>query len=459
MTARVLVVDNILPNVKLLEAKLTGEYFDVLTATSGLEALDILHREQPDIILLDVMMPDMNGFEVCKRIKQDPDTMHIPVVMVTALDQQSDRIAGLQAGADDFLTKPVKDIALFARVKSLVRLKVTMDEIRNRESTEMSMGADEDEVVEVEIDPADSNVLLVEEKEGAAERISLHLGETAQVIHTTGGDLVAERAREKNYDLVVISLTMKDTDGLRIVSRLRSFEETRQVPILVMVDEDDTQILVRSLEMGVNDYLINPPEKFELMARVRTQLKRKKFADKLRKNRHLSMKLATTDAVTGLFNRHYMTTHLDTLIMAARENAKDLSVAMLDIDFFKKVNDNYGHAAGDEVLEEFGRRIEQNIRGVDLAARYGGEEFVVIMPDTSSVDAGHITERLRKIIQEEPFTILGFEDPIKITVSIGFVALNGDQVNSKILELADEALYKAKDSGRNKVVLAEVSEV
>ncbi len=144
MTARVLVVDDILPNAKLLEKKLIAEYFDVLCATSGPEALEIIQREQPDIVLLDVMMPGMDGFEVCRRIKENPKTEHIPVVMVTALDKMSDRMAGLEAGADDFLSKPVKDRALYARVRSLVRLKVTMDEYRNRVATEMSLGSEEE---------------------------------------------------------------------------------------------------------------------------------------------------------------------------------------------------------------------------------------------------------------------------------------------------------------------------
>ncbi|MEQ1865320.1 MAG: response regulator, partial [Micropepsaceae bacterium] len=117
MTARVLVVDDIPANVKLLEAKLGAEYFDVVTAGSGLDALAALEKDKPDIILLDVMMPGMDGFEVCRRVKGNPTTAHIPVVMVTALDQVSDRVQGLEAGADDFLTKPVNDVALFARVR------------------------------------------------------------------------------------------------------------------------------------------------------------------------------------------------------------------------------------------------------------------------------------------------------------------------------------------------------
>jgi two-component system cell cycle response regulator len=140
MTARILVVDDVPANVKLLEARLSAEYFDVLTALSGAEALAICERAQCDIVLLDVMMPDMDGFEVCRRLKSNPATHHIPVVTVTALDQASDRVRGLEAGADDFLTKPVSDIALVARVRSLVRLKMMTDELRMRALTSREIG-------------------------------------------------------------------------------------------------------------------------------------------------------------------------------------------------------------------------------------------------------------------------------------------------------------------------------
>ena len=454
MTARVLVVDDILPNVKLLEAKLTSEYFDVLCATSGVEALEILKREHPDIVLLDVMMPGMNGFEVCTRIKEDRATMHIPVVMVTALDQPSDRVAGLEAGADDFLTKPVKDVALFARVRSLVRLKVMMDEFRNREATDVSLG-NLNEAEDIAFDPADTHILLIDDQPRGAERMMGHLEGLAQVTHSLGDENEAERAREKNYDLVIVSLNMQSVDGLRICSKLRSYDETRHVPILVLVEEDDTRLLVRALEMGVNDYLITPSDKLEMMARVRTQLKRKRFADRLRENLHLSMRLATTDAVTGLYNRHYMASHLDTLVKGLADTSKKLSVALLDIDHFKQVNDTYGHKAGDDVLHDFADRVARNVRGVDLAARYGGEEFVVIMPETGTDQAEIIAERLREAIAEEPFTISGSDDKLEITVSIGLACCDATtKSSSEILEKADQALYRAKDQGRNQVSVA-----
>ncbi len=456
MTARVLVVDDVLPNVKLLEAKLSSEYFDVLTATSGPAALEIVQREHPDIVLLDVMMPGMNGYEVCRRIKNDPGTSHIPVVMVTALDQRSDRIAGLEAGADDFLTKPVDDTALFARVRSLVRLKVMVDELRNRESTSQAFGLQSENREEERFDPSNTSILIVEDQPKAAARIARALEGMATIHLSTGGEDVADRAREKNFDLIIISLAMRETDGLWVCSRLRSFDETRRVPILVIVDDDEhgRRQLVRAFDMGVNDYLIRPVDKLELVARVRTNLKRKRYADRLWENFHLSMQLATTDAVTGLYNRHYMASHLETQIRAARAKGKPLSLVMLDLDHFKQINDRYGHAAGDEVLREFAARITRNIRGVDLAARYGGEEFVIIMPETAPDEARRIAERLREIVASRPFELSsGVEIPV--TASLGLASLtDGIQTGSELIDQADVALYQAKHEGRNRVVTA-----
>ncbi len=455
MTARVLVVDDVPPNVKLLEAKLTSEYFDVLTAFSGPEALEVIAREHPDIVLLDVMMPGMDGFEVCRRIKADPVTAHIPVVMVTALDQPSDRVTGLEAGADDFLTKPVQDLALFARVRSLVRLKVMMDELRNRKTTGSSLGWDEEDTVTYDnTAPTDGAILIVDEQELVVERIAKALDGVGELSFVPGGEDAADRAREKNYDLIIVSLTMRDTDGLRVCSKLRSFEETRHVPILVMVDDGNTKLLVRALEMGVNDYVVRPVDKLEFLARVKTQLKRKRFADKLWENFHLSMQLATTDAVTGLYNRHYLTSHMDTRMEAAQKQGKDLSILMMDIDHFKAVNDTYGHAVGDKVLKEFATRIGRNIRGVDLAARYGGEEFVVMMPETPADWALMIGNRLREEIANKSFDFGLPEGEIAITVSIGVATSTQGQTPGQLLEEADKALYEAKASGRNKVVVA-----
>ena len=454
MTARVLVVDDILSNVKLLEAKLSAEYFEVATAFNGLECLSKMEEVIPDIVLLDVMMPGMDGFEVCRRIKANPKTAHVPVVMVTALDQPSDRVAGLEAGADDFLTKPVDDAALFARVRSLVRLKMMTDELRMRESTGENMG-----LLDATDAQGDANqsgrILIIEDRPESVAWFAGALQPQHEVMSVETFEEALVRVKGGDYDLIVVSLGMRGFDGLRLCSQLRSLPEGRNVPILVVVSDGDRRKLTQALEMGVNDYLTRPVDKNELVARVRTQLRKKRYADRLRHNVQLSLEMAITDQLTGLHNRRYMARHLDNLISSARKTSKPLAFLIMDIDYFKLVNDTHGHDIGDEVLKEFANRIAANVRGIDLACRYGGEEFVVVMPDTEMSTAYAIAERLRKSIETTPIVISRNPGKLSITISIGIAAPEGDEDTAdRLLHRADQALYRAKRSGRNRVVAA-----
>ena len=454
MTARVLVVDDILSNVKLLEAKLTAEYFEVVTAFNGIEALAKVEECDPDIILLDVMMPGMDGFEVARRIKGNPKTAHVPVVMVTALDQPSDRVAGLDAGADDFLTKPVDDAALFARVRSLVRLKLMTDELRMRESTGQSMGLIDPAQTLIDNNPT-GRILIIEDRPESVQWFMTALSPANDVTAADSFEEALVRVRGGDYDLIVVSLGLRGFDGLRLCSQLRSLPEGRNVPILVLVSDGDRRKLTQALEMGVNDYLTRPVDKNELTARVRTQLRKKNYQDRLRHNVQLSLEMAITDQLTGLHNRRYMARHLDSLISNAQKSNKPLSFLIMDIDHFKSVNDTHGHDIGDEVLREFANRISANIRGIDLACRYGGEEFVVAMPDTDLDLAYTIAERLRKSVETTPFEISRVPGTLNVTISIGIAVSQGEGDNAeKLLHRADQALYRAKREGRNRVIKA-----
>ncbi|MBN9578354.1 MAG: PleD family two-component system response regulator [Alphaproteobacteria bacterium] len=452
MTARVLVVDDILSNVKLLEAKLTAEYFEVVTAFNGLEAIEKTAECSPDIILLDVMMPGMDGFEACRRIKQNPKTAHVPVVMVTALDQPSDRVAGLDAGADDFLTKPVDDAALFARVRSLVRLKMMTDELRMRETTGQSMGL---------VDPAETllenappgRILVIEDRPESVAWFKGALEAGNDMVATDTFEEAMVRVRGGDFDLIVVSLGMRGFDGLRLCSQLRSLPQGRNVPILVLVSEGERRKLTQALEMGVNDYLTRPVDKNELIARVRTQLRKKRYADHLRHNVQLSLEMAITDQLTGLHNRRYMERHLANLVATANSGHRPLAFLIMDIDYFKSVNDTHGHDIGDEILREFATRIGANVRGIDLACRYGGEEFVVVMPDTDVSFAYAVAERLRRSVETTPFVISRDPGKLSITISIGIAGSEGAADTAEaLLHRADQALYRAKRDGRNRVV-------
>ena len=250
-----------------------------------------------------------------------------------------------------------------------------------------------------------------------------------------------------------MSLGLQQHDGLRLCSQIRSLERTRQIPILAIADGDNNARLVRGLEIGINDYLMRPIDKNELLARARTQIRKKRYTDRLRDNVQTSIEAAVTDGLTGLYNRRYMETHLGTLVEQAAQRGKPLTTLVLDIDYFKSVNDTHGHDAGDDVLREFALRIRKSIRNIDLACRLGGEEFVIVMPDTDMTVAATVAERLRRRIAGEPFPIQQGTKLLNVTLSIGIAALtNPDDTAATILKRADLALYRAKRDGRNRVV-------
>ncbi|CUX49480.1 MULTISPECIES: PleD family two-component system response regulator [Agrobacterium] len=454
MTARVLVVDDIPANVKLLEARLLAEYFDVVTAEDGFKALAICDQEQVDIILLDIMMPGMDGFEVCERLKANPNTAHIPVVMVTALDQPSDRVRGLKAGADDFLTKPVNDLQLIARVKSLVRLKAVSDELRLRAETARQIGIEEmlrsDGLMQTP-----GRVLVADGRASSQERIIRALKPVAEIDAVTEPQAALLKAASSPFELVIVNSNFEDYDPLRLCSQLRSLERTRFLPLLLVAEQGADEMVARALDLGVNDYILRPIDPNELVARSLTQIRRKRYNEHLRLNLQHTMELAIVDGLTGLNNRRYLDSHLKILFDRAAVRGRPISICMTDIDRFKLVNDTYGHDVGDEVLREFAARIRSTVRGADLACRYGGEEFVVVMPDTPMELAASVAERLRAIVEDKPFYVRSIDRELSITASLGIATSSGAfGAPDEILKQADKALYEAKHAGRNRVVAA-----
>src|SRR5438105_2197655 len=450
MTARVLVVDDVELNVKLLEAKLSSEYFEVIVADNGPTALELAESELPDIILLDIMMPRMDGFEVCRRLKANPRTADIPVVMVTALSDVADRLRGLESGADEFLTKPVNDTALFARVRSLVRLKRMMEELRLREEVCRRFGNAESEGGLAE-DAGRAGILLLEENDGAAARIIDTLAPVAAMTRRAQTCAEAQTLLDGSVELVIASLTMPDGDPLRLVSQWRASEATRQLPILLLAEERALPRLAKGLDLGANDYLVRPVDRNELLARARTQIRRKRLQDRLGENYRRSLSLALTDDLTGLYNRRYVFAHLSELIARLAEGGSNTAVMIFDIDHFKRVNDRYGHPAGDDVLRELAVRAQRNVRSVDLVGRLGGEEFVVVMPETNLSGAAVVADRLRLAVCEQPFNLPNGE-LVPVTISIG-VAITGhpEDTLEALLKRVDDALYAAQNGGRHRV--------
>ena len=447
MTARVLVVDDVRSNRKLLQTRLSLEYFEVLAATNGPDAIAICQKGECDIVLLDVKMPGMDGFEVCRRLRTTRDTAHLPIVLLTALDRPADRVRGLESGADDFLTKPVDEIALIARVRSLVRLKFSIDELRAR----AAHGA-EAETAALELDASErGRLLLVDEQRSSSERIQGAVNPYHDVTLATEPGEALAMAREEAIDLMIVSLGSGAFDGLRLCSQVRSHQRTRNLPILLIADPDDRPKVLRGLELGVNDYLTRPIDRNELLARVRTNVRQKRYADRLRQSVQQSIEMALYDALTGLNNRRSLERRLPAMIEIARQRGAPLTMMVLDIDHFKRVNDTYGHDVGDLILKGFATQLQEIFRSGDLLCRLGGEEFVVVMPDVDMNQAARIAERARRITESREFIVKGAAGSVSITASIGLAEWREKWDSAELYRRADRALYLSKAAGRNRV--------
>ncbi|GBE27218.1 response regulator PleD [bacterium BMS3Bbin03] len=305
---KILLVDDIIINLELQKVYLQDSGYDVIIAMDGEEALQKVYDEKPDLILLDVMMPKRNGFEVCRILKNNQDTRFIPVIMVTALKDVEDKINGIEAGADDFISKPFNKTELMARVRSLLRIKFLHDELENK---------------------------------------------------------------------------------------------------MEQLDE----------------------------ARKRFQ------------------QLAITDGLTELFNYRYFRSQLEHEVARAKRYNLDLSLVMVDIDFFKNYNDTNGHPAGDIVLKKIARAVQENIRKIDIPCRYGGEEFILILPDTGKQAAVVVAEKMRKLVEQMPFKNQEAQPNKRLTISMGVATFSEDgETAEELIQQVDKNLYAAKQSGRNRVV-------
>ena len=445
MSARILIVDDLAPNRNLLEVKLAAEYYHVLTAENGEQALEIARSEPLDLILMDAMMPGIDGFEACRLLKSDPKLHHIPIVMVTALEETKDRVRGLEAGADDFITKPIDDFNLTARVRSLLRLKMTTDQLLSH----TGHSVENSRPILQEIGAAHGNILVVDD-ENSMQIAKIERSLSPQHTIISESDPVAALRRAKQaIDLIIVNLANRNFDGLRLCASLRFNRETQDTPILIIGNPEDQPQFIRAYDLGVNDTIMRPIEQQELAARVASLLRRKFYADSLRDNFNEDLEMVVSDPLTGLGNRRYLERHTGPLLGALEEDGVPFSLLVFDIDHFKRVNDILGHDMGDTILKEIAARIVTNMRAVDIVSRYGGEEFLIAMPETTLERGLSAAERVRQYIAGTPVFVDG--QALSITLSAGVAEAQPDEHLRDIFRRADQALYKSKQNGRNRV--------
>jgi two-component system cell cycle response regulator len=393
----------------------------------------------------------MDGYECCRLLKDDPLTLHIPVVMVTALGEPSERLRGLEAGADDFLTKPVDYDTLLARVRSLVRLKRLLDEWRARGDTARALGLTGQQSAIPSVTGA--RALVVDDWDLGAEHVQHALSREGIVPGRarTEADAIALTAAIP-FDLIVLSLGISSDDPLRLASSLRAADATHDIPLLLLAEPEQRGRLLRGFDLGASDWLLRPVDENELRARARNQIRRKFYQDRLRADLGHALEMALTDPLTGLYNQRYLLRHLRGLLDGVP--GAEIALLMIDVDHFKAVNDSFGHAAGDRVLKSIADALRGKTRVFDSVARYGGDEFVVVMPGTGPADAASAAERLRGAIEQIADETAENGIP-RLSISIGVACSVGRDLPAEtLLSEADHALYAAKHGGRNRVEIA-----
>lgn len=459
MPGDILIVDNVATNRIVLKVKLLAAQHRVRPCESIETARAEIRQAPPDLVILDVTSDTAAALEFCQGLKDDPDTALIPVIATGGFLDPEDRVRALRAGADDVLGRPLNDQILQARIRSLLRARDAHRELRLREDTRRALGFAEAQAgfghsaTVVALSPSARFLRCAEKKFAGCPNIRLQ-GER----FATGSGLPDRMAG----DLLLIDgrdFAMREAELYRLLSELRSRTDTRHAAVLVVLPADMTNVQAMALDLGANDLVMADASAQEVVLRAKNLIADKQRADQLRDTVQTGLQAAVTDPLTGLFNRRYALPHLEKMVDRAFESGRQIAVMVLDIDHFKTINDTYGHAAGDEILQQVAGRLRENLRAVDLLARIGGEEFLVAIPESDTDHARNAAQRLCQTISGAPFS-LDNGQLINVTMSIG-VSLSGPDPDPVITEgtdhlvrAADLALYAAKGSGRNTVSLS-----
>ncbi len=453
--ARILIVDDEPMNVKLLAAKLYRENFETFKAYGGEEALRKAETASADLILLDIMMPGMDGYEVTRRLKNNPKTMHIPIILVTALNGSEDKIKGLEAGAEEFLCKPVNTAELLARINSMLRLKRCQEQLTIRTQSEghFSNTSHQEEVLKVEKNLF--RVLLVEDNEKDIKLIQSFLqGQPYEVIVAGNGNEALSLALKEKMDLILLDVLLPGMDGFEVCSRLKKMDETKDIQIVLITCLRDLESKIKGVKIGAEDFLVKPINGRELKARVKALLKKKTYLDKLRSHYEIALNSAIKDGLTSLYNNAYFKNFLELEVKRSIRQGYPTALIMVDLDDFKQYNDTLGHLAGDRMIREVAQVIKGTVREIDLEARYGGDEFAVVLPYVDRNDAINVAERIQKAIRCHSFQDeTASASPLgKITASIGIALCPSNAVTTEeLIQKADSMLYKAKKEGKNRI--------
>ena len=443
---QVLIVDDEPLNVKLFASILSVDGYDISRAFNGEEALEKVNEACPDLILLDIMMPGIDGFEVTRRLKGCVETRDIPIILITASDNADYKVIGHEAGADEFLNKPVKAPELKSRVKSLLHTKVYQDKLKLQEKT-VSDGCDRSKEKDTHKVVGDiSTVLLVFEDEKEAKAIEMFLhGQPYQVIIGKTTEEAIAFSNQRQVDLILLDAMLQGKKFIEISRCLKEKEETANTQILVVAGSEFFDNNYEQFEIWSDDFLITPINVHELRTRVNTLLKKKTFWDKLYAGPKGNVRTAITDSLTDLANDSYFKFFLEHEMKRSLRNNRPVSLLMMELTNVKYNLNCVGHLAGEEWLKDLGTFIKDNIRDVDLGARYKEKQFAIVLGDADRKGAGIVAERLKSLV-ENHFSRSSGNNPAEnsaVIVGIAEYPADADSIEQLINQAVD-ALFDSK---------------
>lgn len=460
----ILILDGAVTNRIMLKVQLSSAYYHVVQTDRLDGALALAQRTRPDLIVTAMALPDGNACELKQILSSDAMLADVPVIALTGQNDRSGRLRALAAGIDDVLSHPVDDLLLQARIRSLIRARNSAEELRLNDGVTAGnvLGFGEAQARFAPPAPVAEIALLTQSATTAAlwrarlQPVLRHRVTTHHMGH------IHALMRDPVPDAVIVDLVGPEKEsGLRLLADLRARAATCHVAIIAVVGKGDAQVAADALDWGAHDVMPDGFSAEELALRLTTQLQHKASADRLRESVRDGLRAAMRDPMTGLYNRRYALPRLDAIAREAMLSGAPFALLLADLDHFKRINDRYGHPAGDSVLTEAALRLQSCLGSGDLIARMGGEEFLIALPNTDPITASHTAADLCEQINCRPFTAPGIDLPIAMTISIGAVICHpgreardfGDDCTGDLIEQADRALYVAKNAGRNRISL------